>query len=594
MNSRIALLPDHVANQIAAGEVIQRPASVVKELLENAVDAQAQTIQLIIKDAGKTLIQVIDDGMGMNSTDIRLAFERHATSKINVADDLFALDTKGFRGEALASIAAIANVETHTRAAEDEVSHFLKIEGSKVIDQTLSTQPKGTSIAVKSLFYNIPARRNFLKSDNVELRHVIDEFQRVALAHPEIKFLFYNNGSELFDLPPVSLRKRICGIFGSKWDKQLVPSEEATTLAQLKGFVVKPEFAKKTRGQQFFFVNNRFIKSPFLHHAVTTAFEGLLRPGYHPGYFLYLAVDPKTIDINIHPTKTEIKFEEEQSIYAILRSAVKHSLGVFQVMPPLDFDHSTNLDVPYAFKEKVPSPPPIEVDSSFNPFHTQDTPTKKQKEAWTDVLSGVQIESTSQPIQKEALMQVPQSTRVFQLFLKYIVCPLQTHMLLIDQARAHQRVLYERFLSSITDKKGLSQQLLFPIAIELNPQQVEVYHQNKDILESLGFQIKLKKDKILEILGNPEHCPASKIEEIIETLLLDASEERSVEHLSQADQIAKTLAKSLAIKSGEPLESEEQQSLLDDFFGCKETSISPFNKPIFITLEKTEIEQKLN
>ena len=589
MNSRIALLPDHVANQIAAGEVIQRPASVVKELLENAVDAQAQTIQLIIKDAGKTLIQVIDDGMGMNSTDIRLAFERHATSKINVADDLFALDTKGFRGEALASIAAIANVETHTRAAEDEVSHFLKIEGSKVIDQTLSTQPKGTSIAVKSLFYNIPARRNFLKSDNVELRHVIDEFQRVALAHPEIKFLFYNNGSELFDLPPVSLRKRICGIFGSKWDKQLVPSEEATTLAQLKGFVVKPEFAKKTRGQQFFFVNNRFIKSPFLHHAVTTAFEGLLRPGYHPGYFLYLAVDPKTIDINIHPTKTEIKFEEEQSIYAILRSAVKHSLGVFQVMPTLDFDHSTNLDVPYAFKEKVPSPPPIEVDSSFNPFHTQDTPTKKQKEAWTDVLSGVQIESTSQPIQKEALMQVPQSTRVFQLFLKYIVCPLQTHMLLIDQARAHQRVLYERFLSSITDKKGLSQQLLFPIAIELNPQQVEVYHQNKDILESLGFQIKLKKDKILEILGNPEHCPASKIEELIETLLLDAGEERSVEHLSQAYQIAKTLAKSLAIKSGEPLESEEQQSLLDDFFGCKETSISPFNKPIFITLEKTEI-----
>ena len=594
MNSRIALLPDHVANQIAAGEVIQRPASVVKELLENAVDAQAQTIQLIIKDAGKTLIQVIDDGMGMNSTDIRLAFERHATSKINVADDLFALDTKGFRGEALASIAAIAHVETHTRTAEDEVSHFLKIEGSKVIDQTLSTQPKGTSIAVKSLFYNIPARRNFLKSDNVELRHVIDEFQRVALAHPEIKFLFYNNGSELFDLPPVSLRKRICGIFGSKWDKQLVPSEEATTLAQLKGFVVKPEFAKKTRGQQFFFVNNRFIKSPFLNHAVATAFEGLLRPGYHPGYFLYLAVDPKTIDINIHPTKTEIKFEEEQSIYAILRSAVKHSLGVFQVMPMLDFDHSTNLDVPYAFKEKVPSPPPIEVDSSFNPFHTQDTPTKKQKEAWTDVLSGVQIVSTSQPIQKEALMQVPQSTRVFQLFLKYIVCPLQTHMLLIDQARAHQRVLYERFLSSITNKKGLSQQLLFPIAIELNPQQVEVYDQNKDILESLGFQIKLKKDKILEILGNPEHCPASKIEELIETLLLDAGEERSVEHLSQADQIAKTLAKSLAIKSGEPLESEEQQSLLDDFFGCKETSISPFNKPIFITLEKTEIEQKLN
>ena len=309
MNTRIALLPDHVANQIAAGEVIQRPASVVKELLENAVDAQAQTIQLIVKDAGKTLIQVIDDGMGMNSTDIRLAFERHATSKINIAEDLFALRTKGFRGEALASIAAIAHVETHSRTAEDEVSHCLKIEGSKVKDQSLSTQPKGTSIAVKSLFYNIPARRNFLKSDNVELRHVIDEFQRVALAHPAIKFLFYNNGSELFDLPRASLRKRICGIFGSKWDKQLVPSEEATTLAQLQGFVIKPEFAKKTRGQQFFFVNQRYIKSPFLHHAVTSAFEGLLRPGYHPGYFLFLTVDPKqlTLTFTLPKRKSSLK-----------------------------------------------------------------------------------------------------------------------------------------------------------------------------------------------------------------------------------------------------------------------------------------------
>lgn len=595
MNTRIALLPDHVANQIAAGEVIQRPASVVKELLENAVDAQAQTIQLIVKDAGKTLIQVIDDGMGMNSTDIRLAFERHATSKINIAEDLFALRTKGFRGEALASIAAIAHVETHSRTAEDEVSHCLKIEGSKVKDQSLSTQPKGTSIAVKSLFYNIPARRNFLKSDNVELRHVIDEFQRVALAHPAIKFLFYNNGSELFDLPRASLRKRICGIFGSKWDKQLVPSEEATTLAQLQGFVIKPEFAKKTRGQQFFFVNQRYIKSPFLHHAVTSAFEGLLRPGYHPGYFLFLTVDPKTIDINIHPTKTEIKFEEEQSIYAILRSAVKHSLGVFQVMPTLDFDHSTNLNVPYAFKEKVPSPPPIEVDSSFNPFlPPKETPTKQQKETWEEVLSGVQIESVSPALDKEALMHVPQSTRVFQLFFKYIVCPLQTSMLLIDQGRAHQRVLYERFLGLMTGNKGLSQQLLFPIEMEINPQQVEIYRQNKDILESLGFQMNLDKDKTLEVVGSPEHCPPTKIEELIETLLSKEGEDRSVAHFSQADQIAKTLAKSLAIKSGEPLESEEQQSLLDDFFGCKETSISPFNKPIFITLEKTEIEQKLN
>src|SRR6056300_315510 len=393
MSAKISLLPDHVANQIAAGEVIQRPASVVKELLENAVDAQAQTVQLIIKDAGKTLIQVIDDGMGMNSTDVRLAFERHATSKINIAEDLFALTTKGFRGEALASIAAIAHVETHTRTEEDEVSHCLKIEGSKVIDQTLSTQPKGTSIAVKSLFYNIPARRNFLKSDTVELRHIIDEFQRVALAHPEIKFLFFNNGSELFDLPPVGLRKRISGIFGAKWDNHLVPTEETTSLARLTGFVLKPEFAKKTRGHQFFFVNSRFIRSPFLHHAVSNAFEGLLKPGFHPGYFLYLSVDPKTIDINIHPTKTEVKFEEEQNLYAILRAAVKHSLGIFQVMPTLNFEQNTSMDVPYAFKDKQAVPPPIEIDSSFNPFANETSsraPSIKKDPQWEGLYSGHQ------------------------------------------------------------------------------------------------------------------------------------------------------------------------------------------------------------
>src|SRR6056300_1854484 len=595
MSAKISLLPDHVANQIAAGEVIQRPASVVKELLENAVDAQAQTVQLIIKDAGKTLIQVIDDGMGMNSTDIRLAFERHATSKINIAEDLFALSTKGFRGEALASIAAIAHVETHTRTEEDEVSHCLKIEGSKVIDQTLSTQPKGTSIAVKSLFYNIPARRNFLKSDTVELRHIIDEFQRVALAHPEIKFLFFNNGSELFDLPPVGLRKRISGIFGAKWDNHLVPAEETTSLATLTGFVLKPEFAKKTRGHQFFFVNHRFIKSPFLHHAVSNAFEGLLKPGYHPGYFLYLTVDPKTIDINIHPTKTEIKFEEEHSIYAILRSAVKHSLGVFQVAPTLDFEQNTALDVPYAFKEKTPTPPPIEVDSSFNPFHTPTQSLKPKKEEWEGILSGIQMDAPILGNEKnEPLLDVPQTTRLFQLFHKYIVCPLQTRMLLIDQNRAHQRILYEQFLSSITAKKGVSQQLLFPLEMSLNPAQMLEYEQMNEILEALGFQIELKKDQVLQVLGSPEHCPPSKIESLLETLLSGESSDRSIAHFSQADQIAKTMAKNLAIKTGEQLQVEEQQVLLDDFFGCKETSVSPFNKPIFITLEKREIEQKLN
>lgn len=596
MSAKISLLPDHVANQIAAGEVIQRPASVVKELLENAVDAKAKIIQLVIKNAGKTLVQVIDDGEGMSATDLRLAFERHATSKIKVAEDLFALSTKGFRGEALASIAAIAHIETHTKTSDEEVSHCLKIEGSKVVDQSLSTQPQGTSIAVKSLFYNIPARRNFLKSDQVELRHVIDEFHRLALAHPGIKFLFFNNGSELFDLPASGFKQRIAAVFGSKWESQLVPVEEKTSLAVLSGFVVKPSFAKKTRGQQFFFVNDRFIKSPFLHHAVGAAFEGLLRPGFQPGYFLNLHVDPKTIDINIHPTKTEVKFEEEQSLYAILRSAIKHSLGIFQVMPTLDFDQNSALNVPYDFKNKAAVVPPIEVDSNFNPFKTSNPSYSKPKESqWEGLYSGLnELESRSDSNSQEPLIEVSETTRVFQLFSKYIVCPLRTHMLVIDQSRAHQRVLYERFLNDITNKRGLSQQLLFPLEIELNPQQLEQYGHVEGALEMLGFQIVLAGQNKLNIKGAPEFCPSSKIEAVVESLLSDHDEESSLAHFSHADQVAKTMAKTLAIKYGEILEPREQQALLDDFFGCKETTVSPFNRQIFITLEKTEIEQKLN
>ena len=594
MIPRISLLPDHVANQIAAGEVIQRPASVVKELLENAVDAKASTIQLILKDAGKILIQVIDDGLGMNKSDVKLAFERHATSKINIAEDLFALNTKGFRGEALASIAAISNVETHTRTSGQEVSQCIKIEGSKIKDQSLSTKPQGTSIEVKNLFFNIPARRNFLKSNTVELRHIIDEFQRVALAHPEINFLFFNNGNELFDLELSNFRKRIVSIFGSKWNNQLVPTKESTSLAKLNGFVVKPEFSKKTRGQQFFFVNNRFIKSPFLHHAVNSAFDGLLRPGYHPGYFLYLNVDPKTIDINIHPTKTEIKFEEEQSIYAILRSAVKHSLGIFQVIPTLDFNQNTDLDMPYNFKERIPIIPHIEVDSSFNPFNDLSVSSKQNNDEREGLLPEVNSNSDYQDIESENIINVPQSSRFFQLFSKYIVCPLQTSILLIDQSRAHQRILYERFLASITTKTSLSQQLLFPLEVELNGQQIEEFNQNKEILLALGFQMELKNKKKLVVVGSPEHCPHSKIESIIEKLLSGENLPQSVEYLSQADQIAKTLAKTLSIKSGDILTPIEQQVLLDDFFGCKETSVSPFNRSIFISLEKSEIEKKLN
>ena len=373
MDDIISLLPDHVANQIAAGEVIQRPASVVKELLENAIDAKASEIQLLVNGAGKTNIQVIDNGIGMSINDVRLAFERHATSKIKSADDLFSITSKGFRGEALASIAAISHVQVYTKREEDEMATCLKISGSEVQGQEVSVGPKGTSIAVKNLFYNVPARRNFLKSDKVELRHIIDEFHRVALIHPEVKLTFMNNGSELFELPAVNYRKRIANIFGNKIEEKLIPVEEMTTLAGIEGFIVKPEFAKKSRGQQFFFVNKRYIKSPFLNHAVNSAFLGMLRDQFHPGYFIFIQIDPKTIDINIHPTKTEVKFEEEQNLYAIIKSMVRHSLGMFQATPVLDFERDPSLDIPYGLQQNPPSNlPSVEMDSSFNPFNNHE------------------------------------------------------------------------------------------------------------------------------------------------------------------------------------------------------------------------------
>ena len=381
----IQLLPDHVANQIAAGEVVQRPSSVVKELLENAIDAKARLIKLIIKDAGKTLVQVIDDGIGMSVTDARLSFERHATSKIRNADDLFRLNTKGFRGEALASIAAIAHVELKTKQEQDDVGTCIVIEGSKVASQDIVVTPTGTSITVKNLFFNIPARRNFLKSNTVELRHIIDEFHRVALAHPNILFLLYNNGSEIFNLPVSNYRQRIVNIFGNKTNEKLVPVAEDTEVLKISGFVGKPEFAKKTRGEQYFFVNNRFIKSAYLNHAITSAFDGLLKNGYHPSYFLNLKVNPQSIDINIHPTKTEIKFDDEHTLYALLRSAVKHSLGQFNIAPVLDFERDPNLDTPYNYNQKTSDVPAIEVDRTFNPFNEEkkysvkSPPYKKRK-----------------------------------------------------------------------------------------------------------------------------------------------------------------------------------------------------------------------
>jgi DNA mismatch repair protein MutL len=591
----ITLLPDHVANQIAAGEVIQRPASVVKELLENALDAEATEVQLLINRAGKTLIQVIDNGIGMSPTDLRLSFERHATSKIKSADDLFSIRSKGFRGEALASIAAIAQVEVHSKTAEGETASCIKISGSKIEEQEVSVAPTGTSIAVKNLFFNVPARRNFLKSDKVELRHIIDEFHRVALTHPEVKFSFLQNGSELFDLPPVSFKKRIANVFGNKIEEKLIPVEEMTSVAGIEGFVVKPEFAKKSRGQQFFFVNRRFIKSPFLHHAVSSAFEGLLRDHFHPGYFIYIQVDPKTIDINIHPTKTEIKFEEEQNLYAIIKSMVKHSLGMFQVTPVLDFDRDPNLDTPYALQQKIPTEqPPIEVDSSFNPFKSSEgSRLKTTKSSWESLYSGLEIPNDPFPLDNSLKMAIEEAPKVFQLLRKFIVTSTRSGLLIIDQQRAHQRVLYEKFLIGVTKRNLLSQQLIFPKEIELSQQQIALFGELEENLNAMGFAVKLKKQKLI-ITGIPAVCDDKQLGKLFEEILSAINSDHQTESFSQADYMAKMLSKSLSIQSNTVLSTQEQQALLDDFFACKDTLTSPFNRRIFITLDKEELENKLN
>lgn len=589
MSDIIQLLPDHVANQIAAGEVIQRPASAVKELIENAVDAGATRIQLLIKDAGKSLIQVIDNGKGMTATDLRLAFERHATSKIRMAEDLFQLDTKGFRGEALASIAAVAHVEAHSKTSEDTVATTLKIEGTKVVAQEVSVAPTGTSIAIRNLFFNIPARRNFLKSDTVELRHCIDEFQRVALAHPDISFSFINNGGELFDLPTSNLKRRLTQIMGGKFDEKIVAVEEDTPIAQIKGYLVKPNYAKKTRGQQFFFVNQRFVKSAFLHHAVNAAYEGLLRDAYQPGYFIFLQINAAHIDINIHPTKTEIKFDDEQSLYAILKSAVKHSLGMFQVTPPLDFERDPTMDPSYATIQSIPQNPSVAVDASFNPFQQHTALHQKEASRWDSLYAGFE---TAPSDQAQLSLETPiEPPKVFQVFQKYIVSSLRSGLLVIDQQRAHQRVLYEQFLNHLTGQPAPKQQLLFPLQKEISPYEKALLEQNLDALTALGFSAQIDQEQ-LTLHAIPSICSETQVHEVLDAIL--GMEENTVDSFSTSDLMAKLMSKTLSIPLGKRLSNLEQEQLINDLFACKETQVSPFNRQIFITLKKDELEKKLN
>ncbi|HEA31372.1 MAG TPA: DNA mismatch repair endonuclease MutL [Leeuwenhoekiella sp.] len=628
MTDIIKLLPDHVANQIAAGEVVQRPASVVKELLENAVDAGATHIKLIVKNAGKTLIQVIDDGNGMSDTDARLSFERHATSKISSANDLFGLHTKGFRGEALASIAAIAHVELKTRTEDEEVGTSIEIEGSALKSQEVAATLKGTSIAVKNLFFNIPARRNFLKSDSVELRHIIDEFHRVAMAHERISFVMYNNDGELFNLPESNKRQRIVNIFGGKTNEKLVPVEEETEIVNIHGFIVKPEFAKKTKGEQFFFVNDRFIKHAYLNHAVTAAFDGLLPDRARASYFLYMHVDPKTIDINIHPTKTEVKFEDEHAVYTLMRAAVKHSLGQFNIAPVLDFDRDTSFDTPYSYKNKEAESPRVDVDRNFNPFDSEHKKhgssfggspyQKKDATGWEQAFDGlennradkksgfshlqVETDQDAETIFEEREsrgnsatgIEQSRSAATYQLHNKYLVSTIKSGMLIIDQHRAHQRILYEELLKNITVKESVSQQLLFPLRLDFNAAEIAIFAQLKESLENTGFVLDLSEENTVGISGIPSSIQESEVSIVLEQLLDDVQHEVPDAGFSQTDVLAKSMAKSMAVRPGESLNEASRDHLVNTLFACKEPNFSPFNKKTFITLTVDELDRKFS
>ena len=601
----ITLLPDHVANQIAAGEVVQRPASAVKELLENAIDSMATNIKLIIKDSGKTLIQVIDNGSGMNEVDARMCFERHATSKISKADDLYSLTTKGFRGEALASIAAIAQVELKTKKEDSELGIKVVIEGSEHKSQEVCTCPNGSSFSIKNLFFNVPARRNFLKSDRAEYKYILDEFVRIALAHPDISFSLINNEKEQYKLSKGTLRQRLVNLFGKNYNSRLVPVNEKTDIVNIDGFICKPEFSKKSRGEQFIFVNNRFIKSAYLNHAVSNSMEGLLQSGHHPSYFLFLQIDPSKIDVNIHPTKTEIKFEDERNIYSIMRAAIKHSLGQYNIAPSIDFSLNPEYQVPITSKGRTIKTPNIEVDPNFNPFEEQKSAiqnksllnkTSSEGKHWEAIFEEIQEdmnaalpEGLNTPQSLESELNIDEKRFAFQVDNRFILTQIKSGILIIDQQRAHQRILYEQYFKSLQNKRPLSQQLVFPHEIHLSPTDIEIIKEITDDIESVGFDINIPTRNCLMILGVPFETKANEIDKIIDNILDAYKNQNDTWKSDHQKFIAKSLALSNAIKNGKTMTSEEMNELIDSLFACELPFISIYNKPTAIVLEINEL-----
>jgi DNA mismatch repair protein MutL len=600
MSDVIKLLPDSVANQIAAGEVIQRPASVVKELIENSVDAGAKYIRAIIKDSGKTLIQVIDDGSGMTETDARLSFERHATSKITSAQDLFAITTKGFRGEALASIAAVAMVELRTRRNEDETGILIIVNGSKVETQEPCSCPSGSSFSVKNLFYNIPARRKFLKSDNTEIRHIVNEFQKIVLAHPDIRFSLHHNDNEMYNLVASNLRQRIIGVFGKQINQELITLETETSLIKIKGFIGKPENARRTYGEQFFFVNNRFMKHPYFHKAVVEAYQNILPAEAVPSYFIFMESDPASIDINIHPTKTEIKFEDERSIWQILMASVREALGRFNIVPSLDFENEVLIDIPVMRSyDTIPEQPKIEINPQFNPFNSEERSYERggfierfEKENvanWDKLYSGFENEiESSQPSDK-----IRESHRkFFQVKYKYIVCPVKSGLMIIDQKRAHERVLYERFMECLSTNRAISQVELFPVTLELDVSDYLILKEIEKDLELLGFSFQHSGKNKITIKGKPAASSSSDPVEMLEILFENFKNTQAEPSAGEKAKVAVSMASATAIQYGKVLTQGEMEDLFDTLFACKSPNYSPKGKPVISIITLDEIDKK--
>lgn len=603
--SIIHLLPDHIANQIAAGEVVQRPASVVKELMENAVDAGAQNIKVIIKDAGRTSIQIIDDGKGMLPTDAIKCFERHATSKITVADDLFSLKTKGFRGEALASISAVAHVVLKTRQEEVELGFSVEIEGSKISKQEETVCAKGTSFEIRNLFYNIPARRNFLKSDYVEFGHLQEEFIRVALAHPECKFILIHNDQELLHLNSGVLRKRIVDILGKSSNEHIVPIEEATDIIKIEGYVGKPEFARKSRGEQYLFVNNRFFKDAYFNHAVTKAFEGLVPEKSFPSYFIFLTVDPSKIDVNIHPTKTEIKFEEDRFIYSILLSSIKKALGKYNIMPTLDFEIETSFDIPSSFRKNPLVEPQIIVNPNYNPFHKQANTSSK-----SDYSKGIQGQGfgTDQPDDKDwenfyAINKEDAPARQGQIELdesfdtgnnflirgKYILSNCKSGVMVIDIKRATERIRYEQLLLAFVKEPIQHQALLFPIEKELSKDEIRIWTEHESLLGQLGFTGVLKENT-LHLGSTPNALHESQIETCF-SALINLLVHSAIDKGDLAHQVVAVLAYNSA-RTATIQVPEQASRLIEELFSLPEHAFCPSGKPIIKTITLEEIAAK--